>query len=469
MRTFILKNRKPLIVAAAIIALGVGAFAVYQTFFAPQPVESEEELQTARVRQGDLVLYASGSGTLITLDERDLGFSIGGKVAEINVSVGDEVEAGDTLATQADIDELEAEVASDELNVLNAEQALQELYDQADLIAAQAQLDLANAREALKDAEYDYSVNQQGNRASEATLEAAEAELKLAKDNLEHAKEMLDADPDNSMRQLNYANAEKRYNSATWSWNWYTGSPTDIQQAQLEAEVSLAKAEVTLAEQAYEEVKDGPDPISIREAELQLSNARAGLAVSQANLDGSTITAPFAGTVMSIDADVGDEVNSAFITVADLSNHYLEIFLDETDMDKIDLDYEVEVVFDAIPEITFKGYVISMDPGLYQSNMITAVRAIVQLDDENNPSASRLMIGMNAAVDVIGGRAENAILVPVEALRELDEDEYAVFVMENGEPTLRVVQVGIQDLTYAEITSGLEAGEVVSTGIVETE
>jgi HlyD family secretion protein len=469
MRTFILKNRKPLIVAAAIIALGVGAFAVYQTFFAPQPVESEEELQTARVRQGDLVLYASGSGTLITLDERDLGFSIGGKVAEINVSVGDEVEAGDTLATQADIDELEAEVASDELNVLNAEQALQELYDQADLIAAQAQLDLANAREALKDAEYDYSVNQQGNRASEATLEAAEAELKLAKDNLEHAKEMLDADPDNSMRQLNYANAEKRYNSAIWSWNWYTGSPTDIQQAQLEAEVSLAKAEVTLAEQAYEEVKDGPDPISIREAELQLSNARAGLAVSQANLDGSTITAPFAGTVMSIDADVGDEVNSAFITVADLSNHYLEIFLDETDMDKIDLDYEVEVVFDAIPEITFKGYVISMDPGLYQSNMITAVRAIVQLDDENNPSASRLMIGMNAAVDVIGGRAENAILVPVEALRELDEDEYAVFVMENGEPTLRVVQVGIQDLTYAEITSGLEAGEVVSTGIVETE
>jgi HlyD family secretion protein len=469
MRTFILKNRKPLIVAAAIIALGVGAFAVYQTFFAPQPVESEEELQTARVRQGDLVLYASGSGTLITLDERDLGFSIGGKVAEINVSVGDEVEAGDTLATQADIDELEAEVASDELNVLNAEQALQELYDQADLIAAQAQLDLANAREALKDAEYDYSVNQQGNRASEATLEAAEAELKLAKDNLEHAKEMLDADPDNSMRQLNYANAEKRYNSAAWSWNWYTGSPTDIQQAQLEAEVSLAKAEVTLAEQAYEEVKDGPDPISIREAELQLSNARAGLAVSQANLDGSTITAPFAGTVMSIDADVGDEVNSAFITVADLSNHYLEIFLDETDMDKIDLDYEVEVVFDAIPEITFKGYVISMDPGLYQSNMITAVRAIVQLDDENNPSASRLMIGMNAAVDVIGGRAENAILVPVEALRELDEDEYAVFVMENGEPTLRVVQVGIQDLTYAEITSGLEAGEVVSTGIVETE
>ena len=62
-----------------------------------------------------------------------------------------------------------------------------------------------------------------------------------------------------------------------------------------------------------------------------------------------------------------------------------------------------------------------------------------------------------------------AVLVPVEALREIGMDEYAVFVMEDGEPRLRVVTVGIMDYTSAEITSGLEAGEVVTTGIVETE
>jgi multidrug efflux pump subunit AcrA (membrane-fusion protein) len=72
-------------------------------------------------------------------------------------------------------------------------------------------------------------------------------------------------------------------------------------------------------------------------------------------------------------------------------------------------------------------------------------------------------------VDVIGGRATNAVLVPVEALRELDEGEYALFVMENNEPQLRVVEVGLIDFTYAEIVSGLEAGEIVSTGIVETQ
>jgi hypothetical protein len=47
-------------------------------------------------------------------------------------------------------------------------------------------------------------------------------------------------------------------------------------------------------------------------------------------------------------------------------------------------------------------------------------------------------------------------------------DEYAVFVMEDDEPRLRMVTVGIMDYTSAEIISGLEAGEVVTTGVVET-
>jgi multidrug efflux pump subunit AcrA (membrane-fusion protein) len=58
----------------------------------------------------------------------------------------------------------------------------------------------------------------------------------------------------------------------------------------------------------------------------------------------------------------------------------------------------------------------------------------------------------------------------VEALRELSPDEYAVFVMgSDGELTLRPVEVGLGDISFAEILSGLEPGDVVTTGIVETE
>ena len=94
---------------------------------------------------------------------------------------------------------------------------------------------------------------------------------------------------------------------------------------------------------------------------------------------------------------------------------------------------------------------------------------LAQLDPESFAKPQNLFVGMNAAVDVIGGRTENAVLVPVEALREIGTDEYAVFVMENDETRLRVVAIGIMDFTSVEITSGLEEGEVVTTGIVENE
>jgi multidrug efflux pump subunit AcrA (membrane-fusion protein) len=72
-------------------------------------------------------------------------------------------------------------------------------------------------------------------------------------------------------------------------------------------------------------------------------------------------------------------------------------------------------------------------------------------------------------VEVIGGRAENVLLVPVEALREVSLGQYAVFVLgADGEPELRFVEVGLMDISFAEITSGLEMGDTVTTGLVET-
>jgi len=96
---------------------------------------------------------------------------------------------------------------------------------------------------------------------------------------------------------------------------------------------------------------------------------------------------------------------------------------------------------------------------------VQAVKVIVQLDDA---ASAGLLVGLTASVDIIAGRATNAVLAPVEALRELDTGEYGLFVVENGEPVFRAVTVGLQDVTTAEIVSGLQAGETVSTGITQT-
>jgi multidrug efflux pump subunit AcrA (membrane-fusion protein) len=144
--------------------------------------------------------------------------------------------------------------------------------------------------------------------------------------------------------------------------------------------------------------------------------------------------------------------------------------LDETDLALIDLEYAVEVIFDALPDIVFEGVVVQVDPALYTNQNVSMVRGLVALNENSQYDTGDLLFGMNAAVDVIAGEVEGATLAPVEALRELSPGEYAVFVMgEDGELTLHPVEVGLIDISFAEILSGLEPGEVVTTGIVETE
>jgi HlyD family secretion protein len=105
-------------------------------------------------------------------------------------------------------------------------------------------------------------------------------------------------------------------------------------------------------------------------------------------------------------------------------------------------------------------------PVLDDSSGSSLVHAIIKLDEEIDAD---LPSGTSASADVIGGKAEDAVLIPAEALHDIGDGQYTVFVMENNTPKLRLVEVGLQDVTYVEIKSGVEAGEIVTTGIVETQ
>ena len=71
-------------------------------------------------------------------------------------------------------------------------------------------------------------------------------------------------------------------------------------------------------------------------------------------------------------------------------------------------------------------------------------------------------------MDVVIGRTHDAVLVPLAALHEYTPGKYAAFVMRSGKLSVDFVEVGLKDQTSAEIKSGLQAGDVVSTGIVGT-
>jgi multidrug efflux pump subunit AcrA (membrane-fusion protein) len=475
-RSIPVRRRRLGLVGAGLLIVVVLAAAFTGAGVLSGGAEEETELQTATVRSGDLVIMASGSGTLLAEDEVKLGFGEQGTIASLYVKVGDQVQAGDILAEQAERKELEAELAADQLTLLEAQEALANLQIGADLARAQALLAVADAQEALTEAERTWRVQQQGNRASDTSVKAAKAAVVVARESMEIAERRykgtsgdVDEDLGKAQAYQDYAAAVSHYQQALVNYNWYTGKPTEAQQAELDAALALAQATLAQARRDLESVDDGPDATELAKAELQVRNAEAEVAEAQRNLDASIVTAPSDGTILEISGDVGDLASSSFITLADLSRLELEAYFDETDLDKVVLGNPVEIVFDALPDQTFSGVIALVDPVLNTSFEGSTVRALTSMDTGGVAMGNKILIGMNAAVDVIAAEARGVLLVPIEALREIDAGVYGVFVVEEGVPQLRPVEVGLMDTSFAEITSGLSEGEVVTTGIVETE
>jgi len=518
------------IVIFLVLVLAAGGYAAYTYWWQPVETEAAEtsQVQTAVARQGDLTVFASAVGSVVPATEFGVGFDESGTLTEALVNVGDEVETGQVLArldTGKSEQEIALSISQADLNVLNAQKDLDDLYSSAQMDAALAlqavedaqqalddlqntELRQAEALQAIADAEKTVSdtervYNSVRATASQATIDAAKAELVLAESSLKDARDKFNdfADkPDTNLTkanlQLKLNNAQAAYNSALSYYNAVTGTGSDLDrdsseanllaaQAQLDdaqrawdrikdgptpGELAVAEAELAAAQAEWEVLQNGPDPDEIALAEATLENAKADLALAQEDQAIIELQAPMNGTIMAIDASVGEKIGTgSIITIADLSQPVLEVYMDETDLDMVGVGYEIDVTFDAFPDDVFTGHILEVDPSLQNVSNSQVIRVMAQLDADSFAKPQNLLVGMNASVDVIGGRTQNAVLVPVEALREISPGEYAVFVMDGDQPKLRVVTVGLMDFTSAEITTGIEAGEIVTTGIVETE
>ncbi len=463
------------IVAALMIG---GGIAYFQMNSADTQTTVTDTLQTTIARKGDLVIYASGTGTLVAVDEVDLGFKSSGQVKEINITVGDTVSAGDVLAVIDD--------SSTQVKYIQAKRNLLELTS----VAA-----VATAQEAVATAQTDLvtAINQISYLISpevyywETEVESTQLELDSAKaaaenspndtdlqEKLTKAEAYLDFAEDKLAGNWYYYDHNYLKNTFTvWdktSGTKYIAAPTDADIAEARAGLTQAKATLQEAEYLYAALTGEEVPEDATGSGLtELEQAKLDLEEAGVNLAGTTLVSPINGTVMSVDMSIGDTVGtSVVITVADLSKQYLEVFLDESDWASVSVGYPTEVIFDILPDSTFTGVVTQIDPGLYTESGSSVVRAFVQLTDVDDATFN-LPLGTSAAVDVIGGEATDAILIPIEALHDAGNGQYAVFVMTDGEPRLQLVEIGIKDLSSVEIISGLEQGDVVTTGIAETQ
>jgi HlyD family secretion protein len=454
-------NRKKFLwyglVAVLVILGGSTWFFTKGTAFQANAASATPSYYTTAVRQGSIRVSASGAGTLIASAEADLSFPAAGVVGELNVKAGDQVTSGEVLAKLKDLDTLNAAISTAELALVQAQNDLASLQDNAAVSLATAYKTWVDAQETYADALFDEERTDYARCSKETNTNLVVQVERLSND---LAKSYHGSDE--------WINLKSEYDTAYANMVYCLGY-TPEEKTNASATVQVAETQMNQAKETYDllEANKGIDPTELAEKQNAVSQAEDDLAVAQQNLEAAIMVAPMDGTVISVAAGEGENVDtSTFITIADLSQPAVTVSVDETDIDKLKIGNKAEIVFDALPDRTFTGEVSQVNPSLTSSGQSQVATGTIQLDPIENLD-TQLMLGLNASVEVIESEADDILLVPVEALRDLGNGEYAVFVVDNGQLKLQVVETGLSDGTYAEISSGLSQGELVSTGITQ--
>ena len=470
------KKRWWVIGSGAIIVAALGGLVYYEMIVVPTQqaaAAAQPAMQTSVVRRGNITLSASGTGTLVAANQVNLGFGTSGKLTKLNVKVGDKVQKGQLLA--------EIDNTSQALQLLQAKRTLANLTSATSLATAQEAVATANKNVYTAKNQLVYLISPQ--------VFYDEQQIAIAQKALDDAKAAASNPPtsdqqkaiDNATAKLksnqNALAGDKLWYEANYVPNTFTApatrtkpqsvnAPTDADIAAAEAAYQAALASVQEAQWYVDALTGVAVPDNATGTNLAaFEQAKLTLQSAQDTFDATQLYAPFSGIVTTVSAQLGDSVGStAIITVADMSTLYVQTYVDEASYSMFTVGNAADVVFDALPSQTFKGKVVEVSPALVTSSGTSAVSGMVQLD----PTSTNLLLGMSAAVNVIAGDAQNAVIAPVAALHETSPGQYAVFVLKNGKLTLTNVTVGLQDLVNAEIKSGLQPGDVVSTGIVGT-
>jgi multidrug efflux pump subunit AcrA (membrane-fusion protein) len=251
-------------------------------------------------------------GKLVPGNYVELAFyPFGGIVEKLNFPEGSQVKSGDVLASLFVTPQQTASVASAELELVNAKNARQSFLEEADVQKTQLLMNVALAKERLKDAaskKRDKESVYRYSKTAEATIEVGKAV----------------ADFELATQQLAYAEAQ----AAKWA--------------------------------------NGPDPEKLAALDASVANAQATLNASQAAVTSqSELTAPFDGQVITMNIVPGQIALSsqAVITIADTKSWLIETTdLKEVDILSIKPGSSAIVRVDAIPGVDFQARVKTIQP-----------------------------------------------------------------------------------------------------------
>lgn len=214
------------------------------------------------------------------------------------------------------------------------------------------------------------------------------------------------------------------------------------------------------------------------DARLAYLNAQTAYEKAEADLNDTVIISPMDGTVIGEPMKVGETVSQGLsnqmviVRVADLSSMKIELLVDETDIGEVALGQQVSFTVDAYPGKLFHGIVNDISKRQYTTSASSTTSSVVYYTvyvDIDREELDGLYPSMTARAEIKGRENENALVVPITALRS---DTTGSYVYKKGEDGLSKVYVktGITTDKEVEVISGVNEGdEIVISGTVSQE
>ncbi|MGB6035096.1 MAG: efflux RND transporter periplasmic adaptor subunit [Cryomorphaceae bacterium] len=322
---------------------------------------------------------------------------------------------------------------------------------------------------------------------AQAALDRATAALNNARANEANAAARL------VQARAQLRNSELSFNRSETLFNEGAISQSEYDNAQ--ATFETAQAEVTAAEE------------TVKAAKFSVQSAQASVNEAGDSYSRTTIVAPMDGTISRLLVEEGEQVVGAMqmtgteiMRVANLDVMEVLVDVNESDIVRVAFGDTATVEVDAYINRKFKGIVTEIANSAKSSGMTAdqvtnfevKIRILqdsyADLVDPEHPELSPFRPGMNATVDIITARKENAVVVPIESVTtrtdtakaekvsavdrlvgqkaEGDSEPFTVvFVLTDaGKAQIQVVETGIQDDKYIEITKGMELDTEVISG-----
>lgn len=259
-------------------------------------------------------------------------------------------------------------------------------------------------------------------------------------------------------------------------------SDIKAQLAQAKANLKLSEADLRQAESNYNRQKTLIASNASTQMELEAAEAgyhkvlasievaRAGVQAAEVALENTLIRAPFDGTVLTKNADVGEVVaplgagvnsKGAVVSMADMKSLQVEADVSESNIEKIKINQDCEIILDAYPNSSYPGFVAKVVPTADRSKATVMVKVgFKEYDSRVLPEMSAKVSFLTEAINNENQKQEPVLIVPSTAVANRNGKD-VTYTIRDDKAVEIPVKTGRKFEGYIEIKEGVASGDIV--------